>query len=202
VKDLESFVDRVKDAGRVNSLAQTLMKHTAPGVPDLYQGTELWDLSLVDPDNRRPVDYELRWRLLRELKSLQGGNVAARVMEQADVGLPKMWTIHQALQLRHERPESFGAEAVYMPLDVEGPKAEHVIAYLRGAAVATVVPRLTTKVAGGWRRTTVTLPAGRWINRLTNSVIEGGRVLVEGLFKDFPVALLVREDSGEATADA
>ena len=68
VADLEQFVARMQDAGRVNSLAQTLMKHTAPGVPDLYQGSELWDLSLVDPDNRRPVDYELRTALLRELK--------------------------------------------------------------------------------------------------------------------------------------
>jgi (1->4)-alpha-D-glucan 1-alpha-D-glucosylmutase len=202
VKDLELFVDKVKDAGRVNSLAQTLMKHTAPGVPDLYQGTELWDFSLVDPDNRRPVDYELRWQLLRELKSLQGENVAARVMERADVGLSKMWTIHRALQLRGEMPEWFGAEAAYTPLGVEGPKTEHVIAYLRGDAVATVVPRWTTKVAGGWRRTTVALPAGRWINRLTNSVVEGGKVLVEGLLKDFPVALLVREEGGEITGNA
>jgi (1->4)-alpha-D-glucan 1-alpha-D-glucosylmutase len=123
-------------------------------------------------------------------------------MEQADVGLPKMWTIHQALQLRLERPEWFGAWAAYTPLDVEGPKAEHVIAYLRGDAVATVVPRLTTKVAGGWRRTTVALPAGRWVNRLTNSMVEGGKVLVEGLLKDFPVALLVRDGSGETAGDA
>jgi (1->4)-alpha-D-glucan 1-alpha-D-glucosylmutase len=202
LKDLEQFVDRVKDAGRVNSLAQTLMKHTALGVPDLYQGTELWDLSLVDPDNRRPVDYELRWRLLNELQSLSGENVAARVMEQADVGLPKMWTIHRALQLRNERPEWFGPDAAYTPLAVEGAKSDHVIAYLRGDSVATVVPRLTTKVAGNWRRTTVALPAGRWTNRLTNSLVEGGNVLVEGLLKDFPVALLVKEEPGEAAGNA
>ncbi len=69
VNELEQFVEAVKHAGRMNSLAQTLMKHTAPGVPDLYQGAELWDLSLVDPDNRRPVDYGLRARLLREMKT-------------------------------------------------------------------------------------------------------------------------------------
>ncbi len=73
LRELQQFVARVKDAGRVNSLAQTLMKHTAPGVPDLYQGTELWDLSLVDPDNRRPVDYALRKRLLCELKTNESG---------------------------------------------------------------------------------------------------------------------------------
>ena len=67
--ELEQFVEKVRDAGRVNSLAQTLMKHTAPGVPDLYQGAELWDLSLVDPDNRRPVDYDLRRALLAEFEA-------------------------------------------------------------------------------------------------------------------------------------
>ena len=84
VTDLERFVDDVKDAGRVNSLAQTLMKHTAPGVPDLYQGAEIWDLSLVDPDNRRPVDYGLRARLLREIKQLPVADAAAEAMRRAD----------------------------------------------------------------------------------------------------------------------
>src|ERR1019366_1230953 len=94
VTDLERFVGTVKDAGRVNSLAQTLMKHTAPGVPDLYQGAELWDLSLVDPDNRRPVDYKLRRKLLREIVKLPATGAAAEVMRRADEGLPKLWTIH------------------------------------------------------------------------------------------------------------
>src|SRR6185437_12888594 len=80
VRELEQFVDKVKDAGRVNSLAQSLMKLTAPGVPDTYQGTEIWDLSLVDPDNRRPVDYKVRAELLKELQDLHGNDVAAQVM--------------------------------------------------------------------------------------------------------------------------
>ena len=138
VTDLERFVDEVKDAGRVNSLAQTLMKHTAPGVPDLYQGAELWDLSLVDPDNRRPVDYRLRTKLLREIAKLPADQAAAEAMRRADEGLPKLWTIHQALRLRRERPECFGAGAAYTPLKVEGAQAGHVIAYLRGDDVATV----------------------------------------------------------------
>src|ERR1700678_650213 len=132
LRELQQFVSRVQDAGRVNSLTQTLLKHTAPGVPDLYHGGELWDLSLVDPDNRRQVDYEVRRRLLRELKEMSGDDVAARVMSRADEGLPKMWTIHQALQLRRERPECFGAEADYTPIEVDGAKYDHVIAYLRG----------------------------------------------------------------------
>ncbi len=140
LRELQRFVARVQDAGRVNSLTQTLLKYTAPGVPDLYQGTELWDLSLVDPDNRRPVDYALRKRLLCELKQMTGEDVAAQVMVRADEGLPKMWTIHKALELRRERPECFGAEAEYTPLEVDGDKHDHVIAYLRGEDVVTVVP--------------------------------------------------------------
>ena len=122
VTDLERFVDEVKDAGRMNSLAQTLMKHTAPGVPDLYQGAELWDLSLVDPDNRRPVDYGLRARLLREIKQLPVAEAADEAMRRADEGLPKLWTIHRALELRREHPESFGAQSAYTPLAVIGRK--------------------------------------------------------------------------------
>jgi (1->4)-alpha-D-glucan 1-alpha-D-glucosylmutase len=195
LKELEQFVEKVKGAGRVNSLAQTLMKHTAPGVPDLYQGTELWDLSLVDPDNRRPVDYEIRRRLLSELKAMSDLTVAAQVMARAEEGLPKMWTIHRALELRQERPHVFGPEGSYVPLPVDGTKSEYVIAYLRGEAVATVVPRWTMKMAGAWRRTTVIVPEGRWRNRLTNDLVHGGRVAVEQLLRMFPVALLVKEEA-------
>ncbi|MEO6983139.1 MAG: malto-oligosyltrehalose synthase, partial [Edaphobacter sp.] len=202
LRDVQQFVDRVKDAGRVNSLAQTLMKCTAPGVPDLYQGTELWDLSLVDPDNRRPVDYGERRRLLKELMAMQGDDVAAQVMARADDGLPKMWTIHQALQLRRERPEWFGAENGYTPLRVDGGKRDHVIAYLRGDTVVTVVPRLNMKLLGTWRDTVVLLPEGRWRNRLTGAVMDGGRTAVRGLLKNFPVALLVQENGSEGRSDA
>jgi (1->4)-alpha-D-glucan 1-alpha-D-glucosylmutase len=198
-RELQSFVDKIQEAGRVNSLAQTLLKCTAPGVPDLYQGAELWDLSLVDPDNRRPVDYALRKRLLSELKQMTG-DVAAQVMNRADEGLPKMWTIHQALHLRRERPASFGADADYVPLMVDGAKHDHVIAYLRGEDVVTVVPRLTVKLAGVWKDTTVTLSEGRWKNRLTGVSVDGGDVAIKGLLKDFPVALLAREEVGESYA--
>jgi (1->4)-alpha-D-glucan 1-alpha-D-glucosylmutase len=202
VKEMQQFVGRILDAGRVNSLAQTLLKCTVPGVPDLYQGTEVWDLSLVDPDNRRPVDYARRQRLLNELKQMTGENVAAQILYRGEEGLPKMWTIHKALQLRRERPECFSAEAAYVPLDVDGSKHDHVIAYLRGDAVATVVPRLTLKLDGAWKDTVVTLPEGRWRNRLTGVSVEGGTISVKGLLKDFPVALLVRESEEGGRSDA
>jgi (1->4)-alpha-D-glucan 1-alpha-D-glucosylmutase len=202
LRELQQFVDRIKRAGRVNSLAQTLLKYTAPGVPDLYQGTELWDLSLVDPDNRRPVDYALRRQLLSELKTMDRDRVAELVMAREDDGLPKLWTIYQALHLRRERKEWFGADAPYAPLQVEGAKSDHVIAYLRAGRVATVVPRLTVKLMGTWRDTAVFLPEGRWRNRLTGGLVEGGKTAMRGLLKDFPVALLVKDDMGEGQNDA
>ena len=189
IAELEQFVESVKYAGRVNSLAQTLMKHTAPGVPDLYQGTELWDLSLVDPDNRRPVDYEIRKSLLREIQTMS----AAEVMERIDEGLPKLWTIRHALCVRNERPEWFRADSGYRALKATGTKKEHVIAYMRGDSVITVVPRHVVTLAGKWSNTAVALPKGRWKNCLTGEVVEGGKVLMDGLLQQFPVALLARE---------
>ena len=202
VRELEQFVDKVKDAGRVNSLAQSLMKLTAPGVPDTYQGTEIWDLSLVDPDNRRPVDYPLRVALMKDLKSLHGENIAAQVMARAEEGLPKMWVVHHALRLRRERPEWFGAEAVYTPIPAEGAKSDHVIAYLRGESLAVVVPRWTVKLEGAWRETSIMLPRGRWLNLLTKLEIDGGRVAIRSLLNSFPVALLVRKDDSKEQSNA
>jgi len=193
VSDLEQFVDGVKEAGRVNSLAQTLMKHTAPGVPDLYQGAELWDLSLVDPDNRRPVDYSTRRRLLAEIKSMAPHQAAAEAMRRADEGLPKLWTIHRALCVRRERPHCFNEDADYRPLKVSGPKMCHAIGYLRRGEVATVVPRLVKTLNGDWQQTVVELPEGRWTNQLTGAGVQGGRVDMAKLLQDFPAALLTRE---------
>ena len=196
MKELQQFVEKIKDAGWVNSLAQTLLKYTAPGVPDLYQGAEIWDLSLVDPDNRRPVDYELRRRLLRDVEQMTGDSVAIQVMHRMDEGLPKLWTISKALRLRRDLPQHFGAEAAYTPLEVDGDKRDHAIASIRGDSVATVVPRLTVKLGGGWKDTTVALPHGKWRNHLTGQMVDGGNVLLRNLLKDFPVALLARETQG------
>jgi (1->4)-alpha-D-glucan 1-alpha-D-glucosylmutase len=193
VAELESMVARVLLPGRINSLAQTLIKHTAPGVPDLYQGAELWDLSLVDPDNRRPVDYELRKNLLHELRCMKPEQIAARM----DDGLPKLHVIHTCLCLRREHPEWFGAEAAYTAIKAKGAKASHVVAYLRGEQVFTLAPRHLMTLNGSWGETTVRVPPGTWHNRLTGERIEiAGRdktTLVAELLKEFLVALLVRE---------
>ena len=188
VAELEKFVGEIVTAGRVNSLAQTLMKYTAPGVPDLYQGGELWDFSLVDPDNRRPVDYERRRTLLKEMHSM----TVEQVMERGEDGLPKLWLVHKALVLRKEHADWFGPAAEYASLTVDGAERERVIAYRRGERVLTVAPRWS-QGAKGWGETAVEVPEGRWRNRLTGAEIGGGRVLVGELLKAFPVALLTRE---------
>jgi (1->4)-alpha-D-glucan 1-alpha-D-glucosylmutase len=185
---LESFVGKIAEAGRVNSLAQTLLKYTAPGVPDLYQGTEVWDFSLVDPDNRRPVDYTQRVALLKEAQSLS----VAQVMARSEDGLPKLWVVHKALVLRTEHPEWFGAEAEYVPLTADGSGKDRVIAYRRGEQVLTVAPRWSHEAAA-WGETAIVVPEGRWRNCFSGVEVDGGRLLVSELLRDFPVALLTRE---------
>lgn len=194
--DLENFVAGLVTPGRINSLAQTLIKLTAPGVPDLYQGTELWDLSLVDPDNRRPVDFALRRRLLAELAERSPEDILSRMGD----GLPKLWVTRQALHFRRENPALFGPEADYRPLIAEGAEADHVLAFIRAEAVTTVVPRLVMKLGPGrkpdrqWTDTTLELPAGNWRNILTGEDTAGGPARLRDVLARFPVALLVRKE--------
>jgi (1->4)-alpha-D-glucan 1-alpha-D-glucosylmutase len=166
------------------------MKLTAPGVPDTYQGGELWDLRLVDPDNRAPVDYATRQSMLSELKA---GISAEEIMRRMESGLPKLWVTPRVLQLRQEMPDWFGACASYAPLQASGPRADHVIAYLRGENVIACVPRWNAIVAGDWSATIIDLPAGRWKNELTGEEGNEGSVQVESLLQRFPVALLTRQ---------
>ncbi|MCJ8500550.1 malto-oligosyltrehalose synthase [Desulfatitalea alkaliphila] len=189
--DVAAFVAPLVRPGRINSLAQTLIKLTAPGVPDIYQGTELWDLSLVDPDNRRPVDYQLRQRLLQELD----GCAVETIMERMDEGLPKLWLIRQALHLRRRRPVPFGSQGDYRPLTAEGSKADHVLAFARGDQVVTIVPRRIMGLANDWSDTRIQLPPGRWHNRLGDDMIlEAASIRLADLLERFPVALLVKEE--------
>jgi (1->4)-alpha-D-glucan 1-alpha-D-glucosylmutase len=189
VADLEKFVALLRRPGWINSLAQTLIKMTAPGVPDTYQGGELWDLRLVDPDNRGPVDYVIRQSMLAELNA---GLEADEIMRRIESGMPKLWVIQRALKLRQEHPEWFGESAGYTPLEVEGPKREHLIAFLREEKVIACVPRWTATLGGRWGATAVHLPEGRWKNLLAGEEWTGGMVRVQALFERFPVALLMR----------
>ena len=185
-RDLAAFVGPLVEPGRVVSLAQALIKLTAPGVPDIYQGQELWDLSLVDPDNRRPVDFDHRRRLLAELAGMKADDVMAR----SDDGLPKLLVTREALALRARRPDAFGRGSTYRPLPVTGKKAGHVVAFGRSEVAATVAPRLVLGLHGQWERTSVELPPGRWRNVFTADEVDGGAVEVAELLRSFPVALL------------
>ncbi len=188
VADLEQFLAPLIEVGCVNSLAQTLVKLTAPGIPDIYQGTELLDLSLVDPDNRRPVDFALRQRLLEALPGLAAEEVWRRRAE----GLPKLWVIWRTLLFRTQQPELFGAQASYEPLIAEGERGKHVLAFMRGGKAVTVTPRLVLGVRSGWSDTRLTIPVGLWQNELTSETIRAGTIQVSELLSRFPVALLTR----------
>ncbi|MBI5383148.1 MAG: malto-oligosyltrehalose synthase [Verrucomicrobia bacterium] len=188
--DLERFIAPLIEPGRINSLAQTLLKLTAPSVPDIYQGTELWDLSLVDPDNRRPVDFARRRQLMEELKSIS----ADEAWRRREEGLPKLWLILRTLAFRAQRPELFGAAGSYGPLAAQGAKAKHVVAFSRGGDAITIVPRLVLGLGGNWEDTTVPVPLGLWENELTGDEVPGGNVRLRELLQRFPVALLSRID--------
>jgi (1->4)-alpha-D-glucan 1-alpha-D-glucosylmutase len=194
VAALEKFVAMVLRAGRINSLAQSLIKYTAPGVPDTYQGSELWDLSLVDPDNRRPIDYNQRRSTLSALQDgMTAEELTQRLEDPQDAGTPKLWLIHQALSLRLEHPECFGADAAYVSINADGPKCQHLVAFLRADRIATVVPRWTLKLGENWASTTVDLPQGNWKNLLTGDALHGGKTRLHTLLRRFPVALLLNE---------
>ena len=188
--ELRAFVDQIKLAGFVNGLAFKLLALTSPGVPDCYQGSELWDLSLVDPDNRRPVDYALRERLLATIDQLSPEQIWTR----ADEGLPKLLLVTRSLQLRRRRPDCFDGRGDYRPLYARGAKAGHVIAFLRGRSVTVVVPRLVLGLEGRWMDTQIALGDGRWRNLLDDSDGLSGRVALAELLGRFPVALLERQD--------
>ena len=190
MEEVDSFVAGIVAAGRINSLAQTLIKCTAPGIPDAYQGSEIWDLRLVDPDNRGNIDYETRQSLLAEL---QAGMSVDDIMKRIESGLPKLWVIHKSLQLRREHPEWFGETSDYVPLSVEGSKPSHLVAFRRGESVAVFAPRWNLKLAGAFGSTTVELPAGPWTNILTGEIFPGQKTRAQNLFTRFPVALLVKD---------
>lgn len=174
--ELTSLVAKLEPHGRNDSLGQKLLQLTAPGIPHVYQGTELWEDSLVDPDNRRPVDY------------------APRRAALAAMTHPKIKITARALQLRRTRPETF-LYGGYTPILATGAAQEHLVAFLRGDDVLVAVSRWTVRLAEtGWMDTLLVLPDGSWTDRLTGRDWTGG-VLVADLFGELPVALLERADA-------
>ncbi|KAA9162008.1 malto-oligosyltrehalose synthase [Amycolatopsis acidicola] len=180
--DVAAFVAKIEGAGWSNSLSQKLIQLTAPGVPDVYQGTELWDLSLVDPDNRRPVDYGVRRAILDRI---EGGELPP----VDESGAAKLLVVHKALALRRERPDLFHG---YRALHAEGTAASHVVSFARNGLI-TVATRLPMRLAaaGGWQETVLPLPPGEWTDVLTGQVTDG---TLSTMLGRYPVALLVRGD--------
>jgi len=187
VEVVEGIVAPLIDAGRRAALGQLVLQLTAPGVPDIYRGDELWDLALVDPDNRRPVDYDVRRRLLAEARNAD----AATAWTRRDDGLSKLWLVRRTLALRRRRPDAFGRRGTYRAIEGEGALADAVVAFERGREAVTVAPRLVRRVERiGWADTRIALPPGRWRN--LDDTIHEGLALLQALVRDFPVALLER----------
>ncbi|HET6965516.1 MAG TPA: malto-oligosyltrehalose synthase [Acidimicrobiales bacterium] len=161
VRDLQGFMarQRIVELGRATSLSQQTLLLTCPGVPDVYQGTETWDNSLVDPDNRRPVDYNRLAADLAATASWPADRLATRYDQAADERA-KIWLTARLLQHRQARPELYES-APYEPLEVVGDKSSHLIAFSRGRLVV-LVGRHLWKLGGDWADTTVELPPGRW----------------------------------------
>jgi len=175
-RELTSLVVRLESHAENDALGQKLLALTVPGIPDIYQGTELWDDSLVDPDNRRAVDYTAR----REaLKSLQH---------------KKLRVVKAALHARRDRPDTF-LRGGYHPVLATGSAADHVVAFRRADDVLVAVVRWTVHLEeAGWGDTVVTVPDGSWTDALTGRALTGTVAAAE-LFAELPVTLLERTDA-------
>ncbi|QII06042.1 malto-oligosyltrehalose synthase [Rhodococcoides fascians A25f] len=193
-RSMTMLVDKLAPHGHSDALGQKLLNLAGPGIPDVYQGTELWEDSLVDPDNRRPVDYSVRRSMLA------ASNTDALSI---DTGAAKLAVVRSALHVRRERPESF-VGGTYAPIVADGSAAEHLVGFARGpvpgnADVIALATRLSLGVSEtGWGETSVTLPDGRWRDRITGSE-HTGTVSVAEMFASLPVALLVRDNEEAVT---
>lgn len=209
VADFGEFQRRVSYYGMLNSLSGTVLKLTCPGVPDLYQGTELWDLSLVDPDNRRPVDFALRSRYLNDVRAysqVPRNELVSELLENWQDGRVKMYIMYRLLQLRRERRNMF-AEGNYLPVNIAGHMARNIIAFTRhrtGQWMLVVVPRLYTGLIGEgalplgeavWQDDLCLLPGTAplsWRDVLTGHEVHarGRGIALAELLGRFPVAVL------------
>ena len=212
--DFVPLAQRIARFGLLNSLSQTLLKLTAPGVPDIYQGCELWQFNLVDPDNRRPIDYGLRRQMLAELQALFTGATTTwperlrPLLDNMEDGRIKLYLTWRALQLRRRWPELF-REGEYLPLNVSGARADHVCAYARrhrDQTVIVVAPRFFAKLpetAGMaddlWQDTCIELESSygkKWHNMLSGErlTVTSGKgaphLRLNQLLSHFPLALL------------
>jgi malto-oligosyltrehalose synthase/4-alpha-glucanotransferase len=206
-KSFKKFQKKVADFGIINSLAKVILKYTCPGVPDLYQGSELWDLSMVDPDNRRPVDYSQRMEWLNSLSFDQNtfGKLSAALWQNRSDGRIKLWLTHTLLKLRNDNPELF-LEGQYIPLQIEGKFKEHVFAFARRYKKDWYVVALHLHLADlsaklkkdllsiDWKDTGILLPAEApedFTNVLSKTKGKAATLIpVREIFKDLPLSVL------------
>jgi (1->4)-alpha-D-glucan 1-alpha-D-glucosylmutase len=192
--EIVAFAERIGPAGAVNGLAQTLLRLTTPGVPDLYQGTEYWDQSLVDPDNRRPVDFAVREA------SLAAARAPAALLAEWQTGAVKQAVIARALQLRAANPALF-AKGDYVKLEATGPASAHILAFARTHKKRTIITAVTRLAAGlitdsplpppgAWADTTLPLPGSDWIDVLNGGPVTTDSIPAADLFAHLSIALL------------
>ncbi len=204
---MEELHARISPHGAQNSLSATLARLTAPGLPDTYQGAELWNQTLVDPDNRRPVDYRRRTRALTDFEKRHADDprqVATDLLARFTDGRVKLFVTWAALQARRAHPELFG-EGTYVPLDAD----DHLLAFARereGERAVVLAPRLSFTLTGErtpwalgdvWGDARVTLPTGRYVNVLTGEAhdVTGEGAAVADLLRHFPLALLISDSA-------
>jgi (1->4)-alpha-D-glucan 1-alpha-D-glucosylmutase len=216
LQDFLSFQKMISYYGMYNSLSMTLLKITSPGVPDFYQGTEIWDFSLVDPDNRRPVDYERRIKMLEGLKNRESGTSPSELTRELIInkedGMIKLYLIYKSLNCRKIKRELF-EKGDYVPLESVGEKAYHVCVFARrfgDSAALIAVPRFLTKLIQKpeifplgnevWKDSFIAIPfekeGARYRNVFTGEIvsieIHNGAIalFVSDIFMNFPVALM------------
>lgn len=208
-QDFTAFQKKVAAYAVYNSLSQVLIKMAAPGIPDFYQGSELWELNLVDPDNRRPVDFEGRAKLLTEIKSKEnqsGSGFLTELLTHAENGCVKMFLIYKLLSARRRHRQIF-EDGDYIPLTTTGSKSEHITAFARksGKKIAiAIATRFVTSIISPaqlpigdsiWKDTSIIIPdetSNLWLNIITGEKIDNSKKLLVGhILSKFPVALLV-----------
>lgn len=190
---LSAFMQQLLPFAKIYSLAQIILKMTAPGIPDIYRGCELWDNSYVDPDNRRPVDYDLRKELLHQVKSIgKSGSINEWTEDQSAKGLPKLFVTYTLLQLRKELPRLF-IEGTYIPINTED-KGRNVIAYARNADNEWLLVVLPLGIVhNGKTSIPINLPADApdsWENVFTKDILKKDKLNTNTIFNAFPVAVL------------
>jgi (1->4)-alpha-D-glucan 1-alpha-D-glucosylmutase len=206
LNDLKPFQKKINHYGVLNSLSQTIIKLLTPGVPDIYQGSELWNLSMVDPDNRRPVDYDLRDKMLGEIKSIKMNEKIPhlkKMLENPSNGMIKLFFTYELLKERNRNTQLYEAGS-YTPLEINGKMHNNLFGFTRernGDCTIVLTGRFFTEIFPYenqydneiWKDSSVNLPNKKFRNILTDEIIEGSEIVrIDHILSTFPFAVLVQ----------